>query len=139
MLLTFFYDPQRIRAHLHYRRQVNLKAGTNPFAHYLAALTEQAKPATPPRQLAPWQLYMSKKSDVISEMYNAQWPTAGLADKHKLAFRCTIARELFDKETAEYKTQVQEEVEQIRLSDEEHAKEHEAMLHAPVDPDVQAL
>ncbi len=101
----------------HVRTQL-LKA-ENPFHIVMSKLHEHEDDTPAPRQLAAWQLYMSKKREEISKIYDERWPTAGLPDTHKIAFRSSIARELLGQESVEYRASLEAEVQEIRLADDE--------------------
>lgn len=65
---------------------------------------------------------MAKKRDEIDKMFHTKWPMAGLDTKHRLAFRGSIARELYALESEEYQQQIQVEVQELHAADVEFAK-----------------
>ncbi len=101
----------------HVRTQL-LKA-ENPFHIVMSKLHEQEDDSPAPRQLAAWQLYMSKKRDEISNVFDQRWPIAGLPSTHKIAFRSAIARELLEHESVEYRASLEAEVQEIRQADDD--------------------
>ncbi len=118
---------QQLKTSITYLANSRTKKAENPWALMLSSLKRHVTCPTP-RQLAPWQHYMSLKADDIDEEFEARWSAAGLEAKDALAFRGLIARELLAKETDEYKTFVQEEC--VRLHKEDLEK-HDRLATVP--------
>ncbi len=53
--------------------------------------------------MADWQLYMGEKNNEVNAAFLQRWPSAGREQKDALAFRGTVARELLELESDEYK------------------------------------
>ncbi|KAH9855414.1 hypothetical protein C2E23DRAFT_882800 [Lenzites betulinus] len=100
----------QIQNHMRHLRNNYLRPRDNIWAPLLQELRERAHPPAPPRMLADWQLYMSKKTDEIQEAFDDRWTTAGLGPDHVLAYRAQIARELLAQESAEFKTSLVDEL-----------------------------
>ncbi|KAH9899382.1 hypothetical protein C8Q73DRAFT_787273 [Cubamyces lactineus] len=109
----------------------------NPWQPLLEALKTKSSVAPRPRQLAIWQLYMSKKPEEIDIVYKERWPQANLPSTRSLSFRAAIARELLAQESEEYREELNEEA--IRMHEEELA-ELQALQLPQADPnDEQAM
>ncbi|KAI9056571.1 hypothetical protein FKP32DRAFT_1585928 [Trametes sanguinea] len=101
---------RRIQTHMRYSRQVSLRTSRDIWEPLFNDLRDLSKPHVPPRAMATWQLYMSKKPDVIGEEFDARWPSAGLPPAQSLAFRGSIARELLARESDEYRDSLVKEI-----------------------------
>lgn len=89
----------------------------NPWTEVLAELVNREEPPPPPRQLAPWQLYMSKKKPEIDAELEERRAAEDTPRERVLALRSLIARELLAEETEEYRAALQTECEEIRDAD----------------------
>ncbi len=78
---------------MHYMVNSRLHKEINPWTFMLSSLKRHATCPTP-RQLAPWQHFMSLKATELEDAFTERWPHAGLEPKDSLAFRGMIAREL---------------------------------------------
>lgn len=75
----------------------------------------------PPRKLPIWKYYMQhpdRKESVATEV-DLRWATAGLDRSRILDFRCSVAKELWENETDEYRASLEQEW------TEDHAREVE--------------
>ncbi|KAI9069585.1 hypothetical protein FKP32DRAFT_1671251 [Trametes sanguinea] len=125
----------RIQTHMRYCRQVSLRANKDIWEPLFNDLRDLAKPHVTICTMANWQLYMSKKADVIREEFDARWPSAGLPPTQSIAFRGSIAHELLAKESDEYRDSLEREIEDMHSA----AKEvPEVCLPEPDEEDKQA-
>ncbi len=113
---------------MRYRATAAARKENNPWTGVVNKLMEQANAAPAPRKLAVWQLYMSKKSERIAELFDERWPTANLPEKDRLKFRGEIARELLEGESDEYRKVLEEEVNSLH---EQDMQEHHAATMPP--------
>lgn len=121
---------------MRYRAVAAARKENNPWTGLVNKMLDQMDDAPSPRKLAIWQLYMSKNSEKINEIFQERWPTLGLPGKDKLKVRGEIARELLEKEDDDYRKALQEEVEKMHQAD---IDEYTAatMPPAPEEEDVQ--
>ncbi|KAI9056789.1 hypothetical protein FKP32DRAFT_1681955 [Trametes sanguinea] len=106
----------QIQAHLRYQRQVYLRSSKDVWEPLFRDLRDLARPQIPPRAMHPWQLYMSKKPDEISQKFDEEWDAAQLPPNQQLAFRGRIARELLARESDEYRQNLEQEIESMHLA-----------------------
>ncbi|TFK79716.1 hypothetical protein K466DRAFT_605927 [Polyporus arcularius HHB13444] len=130
----------RIRAHLRYRRQVQLRGIINAWDTYFPDPRETLNPPPAPRRLSSWQLYMSKKAEEVQAEFETRWPSTGLHNDFRLSFRGQIARELLEKEDLEYREALNAEVEELHAADmaleKENAKAADAAI--PLEEQIKA-
>ncbi|EIW53635.1 uncharacterized protein TRAVEDRAFT_52755, partial [Trametes versicolor FP-101664 SS1] len=105
-----------VKRHMRYVRD-RLQDMENPWTEVLAELVNREEPPPPPRQLAPWQLYMSKKKPEIDAELEERRAAEDTPRERVLALRSLIARELLAEETEEYRAALQTECEEIRDAD----------------------
>ena len=130
-------DVQQIKSHLRYRAVTTKRKEDNPWQPLLEALKTKSNVAPRPRQLAIWQLYMSKKPDEIDIVYRERWPQANLPSTRSLSFRAAIARELLAQESEEYREELDEEA--TRMHEEELAELQASQLPQADPNDEQAM
>ncbi|KAH9890403.1 hypothetical protein C8Q73DRAFT_613013, partial [Cubamyces lactineus] len=125
-----------IKRHFRYVRD-RLEDRSNPWADFLAELkSNRALPPTPSRQLAPWQLYMSKKKDDVDRLTAERCLAEDTPESLVLAVRSDVARELLAKETAEYRKALQVECEET--IEAERAEAESAATEPVITPVTQA-
>ncbi|KAJ8453748.1 hypothetical protein ONZ51_g13424 [Trametes cubensis] len=125
-----------IKRHFRYVRE-RLEDRENPWAEFLVELKKDtATPPAPPRQLAIWQLYMSKKNEEIDRALAARCLNEEISEDNMLAERSDIARGLLAKETAEYREALQLECEQAIEADRAEY-EAEPVRQPPIPSDQQ--
>lgn len=56
---------------------------------------------------------MHERRDEIDAIFNVRWPTANLSKNHQANFRGTIARELLEQESDEYRAQLQQQIDDM--------------------------
>ncbi|KAI0323655.1 hypothetical protein GY45DRAFT_1219394, partial [Cubamyces sp. BRFM 1775] len=106
-----------IKRHFRYIRD-RLEDRSNPWADFLAELkSKHALPPAPSRQLAPWQLYMSKKKDDVDRLTVERCLAEDTPESLVLAVRSDVACKLLAKETAEYRKALQVECEETIEAD----------------------
>ncbi|KAH9845986.1 hypothetical protein C2E23DRAFT_745135 [Lenzites betulinus] len=109
---------QAVKRHMRYVRD-RLQQEDNPWASVLGELgTVHTAPPAAPRQLAPWQLYMSKKAAKIEEVLEERRATEDVSSKEVLALRSAIARDLLAQETKEYRDALQDECRTMRVAED---------------------
>ena len=85
-------------------------------------------PPAPPRQLAVWQLYMSKNKAGVDRVTEERRVQGNVPASRVLALRSTVSRELLAMETEEYREALRAECEQMIQCE---LAEYEATLEEP--------
>lgn len=129
---------QRIKRHLRYLRQVRIKRKGNPWTPFFKQLEERKDPPPSPRQLSAWQLLMTKRRDEIDTIFEEKWPTAGLPERFRLAYRGGIARDLLAEATPEYRAALEAEAKELHALDLAEAEAEVAAAEATPPEDVRA-
>ncbi|TFK81530.1 hypothetical protein K466DRAFT_604430 [Polyporus arcularius HHB13444] len=126
----------RLKAHMRYRAVAAARKENNPWTGLVKKMKEQIEDAPAPRKMSIWQHYMGKKSEKIQEIFDERWPTLNLPNTDRIKIRGEIARELLEKETDDYRKQLQVEVE---AQHEKDVEEYTAatMPPAPEEEDAQ--
>ncbi|KAL7279945.1 hypothetical protein ACG7TL_006356 [Trametes sanguinea] len=130
---------KQIRTHMRYQRTVILAEHRNPWAPLLQDLEDHTSVLPGPRKLAAWQLYMSKKPEEIASEFEAKWPTADLPEKHALAFRAKISRDLLAQESEEYRQALEEELQEIHASEAAEVEAATALATAAPEGEAREL
>ena len=124
---------QRIKRHCYYLATVAHRKA-NPWESLLKCLRDAAVPEPAPHLRPPFQFYMQREADKIDAVFNEQWPSAGRDEKQRLAFRTTIARDLWSREDEVYR----EALDRERLQEhEKDLREYHAQQEALARPGSQ--
>lgn len=109
--LNHNYRLQKIKSWFNYRRNtLHLNAKKDPWAQWLSQL---GRPLDgPPHRPHNHQYYMRhpKYKPKVTEAFNKEWPTKGLDESYKMAFRCSISERLLALETDEFRERLTAEV-----------------------------
>ena len=124
---------------MRYLATVARRKHDNPWEPFISLLKETADPRPTPRKLSLWQMYMIKKPEHIAAVVEERWPTAGLREEGKFAFRAQVARELLEAESSTYHADLQAEVEaeHMRAMDEFEKEQNIRVQTARTSEEVQ--
>ncbi|KAI9063907.1 hypothetical protein FKP32DRAFT_1675998 [Trametes sanguinea] len=118
----------------HFRYVRDRLQDRNPWDEILSDLGSKGlPPPASPRQLAPWQLYMTKKHEEIPAILEARKAQENTPPSRVLALRSEIARERLALETDEYRKALQDEC--VEMLQVEEAELEAVQAHAAVSPD----